>query len=441
MLDDRVAEHVPGCNMAFRRDALVAIGGFNPVFARAGDDVDVCWRLQARGWPIGFAPSALVWHHHRPSVRAYLRQQIGYGEGEAWLEPRHPDKFAGGSIAWRGQIYTPLPFVRSMFTTRIETGVWGTAAFPSVYHPPRASIAWMPHSPAWLFAALVALVGGLVMEVAGLPAGAPLLLAGAGALAITLARCLACGLDSDVSGVRGPFPRWPRVSRIATQVTIAWLHLLQPLARLRGRLRGRFAAPAEGGVPDGGEGPKSQVSLGDVLHTLTLGARRSAEDTFWGDSDGTIELFLTRLVAALRAARLSRSVTTDDGWQETRDVSVGIQRWAWLDVRALLEDHGARRRLLRVGMQLRLTPLGLAIVCGVIASIAAVGATSADGPLTVAAALVCVAALAAAIQEALLVIAAVRTCTERAASSIGLDLVSPQPRLGPAPAEAEWEKT
>src|SRR5262245_29814055 len=78
LLDDRIAEHVPGCNMAFRRDALVAIGGFNPVFLRAGDDVDVCWRLQARGWKIGFAPAALVWHHHRASLKAYWRQQVGY---------------------------------------------------------------------------------------------------------------------------------------------------------------------------------------------------------------------------------------------------------------------------------------------------------------------------------------------------------------------------
>ena len=42
LLDDRIAEHVPGCNMAFRRDALLAIGGFNPIYLRAGDDVDVC---------------------------------------------------------------------------------------------------------------------------------------------------------------------------------------------------------------------------------------------------------------------------------------------------------------------------------------------------------------------------------------------------------------
>src|SRR5262249_27094475 len=44
LLDDRIAEHVPGCNMAFRRDTLLAIGGFNPIYLRAGDDVDVCWR-------------------------------------------------------------------------------------------------------------------------------------------------------------------------------------------------------------------------------------------------------------------------------------------------------------------------------------------------------------------------------------------------------------
>ena len=55
LLDDRIAEHVPGCNMAFRREALLAIGGFNPTYLRAGDDVDVCWRLQARGWKIGFS--------------------------------------------------------------------------------------------------------------------------------------------------------------------------------------------------------------------------------------------------------------------------------------------------------------------------------------------------------------------------------------------------
>src|SRR5205814_2302412 len=126
-LGDRIAAHVPGCNMAFRRDALLAIGGFNPSYLRAGDDVDVCWRLQARGGKIGFASSALVWHHHRASIQAYWRQQVGYGEGETWLMAHHPDKFLDGKMLWRGRIYSPLPFVRSLSGTRINAGVWGTA--------------------------------------------------------------------------------------------------------------------------------------------------------------------------------------------------------------------------------------------------------------------------------------------------------------------------
>ena len=36
-----------------------------PQFRRAGDDVDVCWRLQARGWTLGFSAAAMVWHHRR----------------------------------------------------------------------------------------------------------------------------------------------------------------------------------------------------------------------------------------------------------------------------------------------------------------------------------------------------------------------------------------
>ena len=65
----------------------------SPELFAAGDDVDVCWRLQAKKQRIGFSPSALVWHHHRPSIKAYWRQQIGYGEGEAWLEAHHPESY------------------------------------------------------------------------------------------------------------------------------------------------------------------------------------------------------------------------------------------------------------------------------------------------------------------------------------------------------------
>ena len=46
LLTDTLAEHVPGCNMAFRKSCLEEIGGFDPIFHAAGDDVDICWRIQ-----------------------------------------------------------------------------------------------------------------------------------------------------------------------------------------------------------------------------------------------------------------------------------------------------------------------------------------------------------------------------------------------------------
>ena len=111
MLTDRQAEHIPGCNMAFFKDVLQEIGGFDPAFQRAGDDVDVCWRLQQAGYKIGFSPAAFVWHYRRSTVGAYLKQQQGYGEAEALLVQKHPENFnaLGGGI-WRGRIYGSSKF-------------------------------------------------------------------------------------------------------------------------------------------------------------------------------------------------------------------------------------------------------------------------------------------------------------------------------------------
>ena len=148
------------CNMAFRRDALLAIGGFNPIYLRAGDDVDVCWRLQARGWKIGFASAALVWHHHRSRFRPTGTQQVGYGEGETWLMAHHPDKFLDGRMHRRGRIYSPLPFIRSLWGTKINAGVWGTAAFPSVYRTDVHPFAFLPHSIRWMRSPLVLTIAG-----------------------------------------------------------------------------------------------------------------------------------------------------------------------------------------------------------------------------------------------------------------------------------------
>src|SRR6266508_4041505 len=74
LLSDREAEHIPGCNMAFRRAALEAIGGFDEQFRIAGDDVDVCWRLRRRGAPRTEMAAQLQRHRPDHLGRATLRE-------------------------------------------------------------------------------------------------------------------------------------------------------------------------------------------------------------------------------------------------------------------------------------------------------------------------------------------------------------------------------
>ena len=80
------------------------IGGFDPIFTAAGDDVDFCWRLQNRGYAIGFSPAAIVWHYRRNTVKAYLEAADGLrqGGGAALLQASVPLQHARASRAGSG---------------------------------------------------------------------------------------------------------------------------------------------------------------------------------------------------------------------------------------------------------------------------------------------------------------------------------------------------
>lgn len=378
LLDDRIAEHVPGCNMAFRRDALVSIGGFNPVYLRAGDDVDVCWRLQAKGLTIGFAPAALVWHHHRASVKAYWRQQAGYGEGETWLDAHHPEKFVRGQMLWRGRIYSPLPFVRALSGRRVNTGVWGTAAFPSVYNTDVHAFTFLPHSPAWMVGSTVLLVAGLLGLLTRPGEAATMLLAtGLVGWATTVGRCVAFAAASDLSGLPALGTHSMARSRLHYRALIAWLHLIQPVARVFGRVRGLLSPPdveASAHVTTlPWAAPSPSVWSTAAAARLQVGG--TAEWTFWSDAWIAHSTVLTALVAALRASRPARRVDIDDGWHTDRDLSISVGRWGWLHVRALVEEHAEGRCLCRVAA--RLQPSVRGILRAVVISAVLVAASSA----------------------------------------------------------------
>lgn len=132
MLTDEEAEHLPGCNIAVTKAAFKAIGGFDPLFRTAGDDVDFCWRLREAGYRLGFAAGAFVWHWRRPSFSAFFRQQRGYAKAERLLIAKHPGRFSKrGGARWEGFVYGGGA-VRALRDSIIYHGPMGTAGYQHV---------------------------------------------------------------------------------------------------------------------------------------------------------------------------------------------------------------------------------------------------------------------------------------------------------------------
>ena len=230
LLTDTSAEHLPGCNMAFRRDALQSVGGFDARFRIAGDDVDVCWKLQEQGWTLGYHPSALVWHHRRPSIRAYLRQQRNYGRAEAMLEQKWPHKYNSlGHVSWGGQLYGNG--IRNWLDERgrVHHGVWGLEPFQRMDVEPPGFWRSLPYMPEWYMATALLVAAGIcgALFYPPLLLTLPLLL-----IALVVPIRQAWQRAATISVIRPTASRW---TRLRLRLTTALLHLAQPIARLQGR--------------------------------------------------------------------------------------------------------------------------------------------------------------------------------------------------------------
>jgi glycosyltransferase involved in cell wall biosynthesis len=75
-----------GCNMAFRRDVLRDLGGFDEALDTGpslpgGGDLDIFYRIIRAGHAIAYEPSFMVFHEHRASESALRRQYYTWGLG------------------------------------------------------------------------------------------------------------------------------------------------------------------------------------------------------------------------------------------------------------------------------------------------------------------------------------------------------------------------
>src|SRR5262245_37983255 len=324
LLSDQVAEHIPGCNMAFRKDALLAVNGFDPLYRKAGDDVDLCWRLQQAGMWITFAPGAFVWHHRRQGPRAYLKQQAGYGEAEALLHFKHPDQFnARGESRWRGQMYGgSAPGVR-LGDPVIYHGTFATGLFQSLYQPGPAHWATVPATLEWHAVAAAVGLAGLLWWPLWVVAGVMLL------------------MSVGVAGILAAQAKLPREhDGFRSRLIVAALSYAQPLVRSWRRYRTWLFAFPNPGNPDPVEGPATYLPLAGGLTV-----------DYWSEEWRDRTELLNRVVAYLTEHRWGRAI--DSGWSNW-DLEVSGDRYTAVRICTAQEEHGGGRRLIRVRYRVRL---------------------------------------------------------------------------------------
>ena len=338
LISDRVAEHLPGCNMAFRKAALEEIGGFDERFRVAGDDVDVCWRLQEAGKTLGFSAGAVVMHRRRDSVWRYLKQQYGYGKAEALLERKWPSRYNhAGSSRWSGRIYDSPQVGTIRRRAMVRYGTWGSGLFQSIYEPPPGTLSSLLLVPEFLL--VIAAMGGI--SALGI-LWAPMLLA----LPLFTAGVSAIGWRALVSGWRAnrPVPGRSALETLLRRGLTAALFLFQPLARLAGRLRNGLS-PWRRRLRPGAAWPRSR--------TVQV----------WSESWRASEARVQELQDSLAAnGGFVRSGGPFDRW----DLDLRAGPLGGVKIRTAVEEHGSGRQLLRAKIWPRVSAGG-AIVAALLA--------------------------------------------------------------------------
>jgi hypothetical protein len=191
-----------------------------------------------------------------------------------------------------------------------------------------------------------------------------LLLAGAG-LAYTGWYCIASARRAKLDDVLAPRPTMPMRERLRWRATIAWFHLLEPLARDWGRLKGGLT-PWRSALRGGSARPR----LSHWLQRLQP-LRRRIEWAYRGDMRLEQYAFLERLTKRLVARGCAA------GWNpDHHDWDLKLRRGALGEARVqiVIEHHGGPKRLARLSATIGPTRAVIWLLAATALAAAVVGA-------------------------------------------------------------------
>jgi glycosyltransferase involved in cell wall biosynthesis len=324
--EDR-AEHLAGCNMVFRKTVLQAIGGFDPQFTAAGDDVDICWRALEAGFVLGFCPAAFVWHFRRNTVKAYYNQQRGYGKAEAMLYFKYPERFNSlGQVMWHGRIpglARTLPGARNLVAwVKNSSGF-----FQSIYEPPMGLLKFLPQTLEWNALWSMVLLFSLMAGFSVLPAIAMLALGPIWALYYAWKAPLEKAHDGLVSRLMVGFLAYTGP-------------MFRTITRYKFRLAGALAARGAETMPR----QRPAIAL----------RQRALKLAYWSESGIPRDSLIDRLVKLF--TRAAMPVRVDSGWNDY-DLEIQADSWTRLRIKTADEEHEGGKLKTIVQAQIRLSLL------------------------------------------------------------------------------------
>ncbi len=92
--DDKSVPHLPTVNVLYHKAAVLQTGGFDVTFGNIGEDQDLSFRLQKRGYRFYYLTNATITHKLRPDLKSWMKNMFTYGKGRMWLMRKWPKKIS-----------------------------------------------------------------------------------------------------------------------------------------------------------------------------------------------------------------------------------------------------------------------------------------------------------------------------------------------------------
>jgi GT2 family glycosyltransferase len=136
--DIKDTKYFVGCNMAFRKSAIIEVGLFDTKIRYGHDENELCSRLLNAGYRLIYTPYAVAHHNYVSSFSALLKKKFKLGKSRAYLEKKSSNQ----SESKKRIIYfIPIPVAlvvlslgaMSFFFSVLKPYLWSSLVFAIGY--------------------------------------------------------------------------------------------------------------------------------------------------------------------------------------------------------------------------------------------------------------------------------------------------------------------